>query len=80
MTHCVPASSPVHDRLEPGRVHDASSLTAGDIARFDAVTPRPLEDHPALEDAPLERMRLVQEAGPTGQVVLHLGGSADSHS
>ncbi|WP_168168438.1 hypothetical protein [Kytococcus sp. HMSC28H12] len=47
---------------------------------FDAVTPRPLEDHPALEDAPLERMLLVQEAGPTGQVVLHLGGSADSRS
>ncbi|MFL0460075.1 hypothetical protein ACH0CA_06315 [Kytococcus sedentarius] len=39
-----PASSPFHDRLEPGRVYDASSLTSGDIAMFHAVTLRPLEE------------------------------------
>lgn len=38
------ASSPFHDRLEPGRVYDASPLTAGDIAMFDAVSLRPLEE------------------------------------
>lgn len=35
---------PFHDRLEPGRVYDASSLTSGDIAMFHAVTLRPLEE------------------------------------
>lgn len=39
-----PASSPYHDRLEPGRVYDASALTEGGISMFDAVTLRPLED------------------------------------
>ncbi|OLT35325.1 hypothetical protein BJF82_00755 [Kytococcus sp. CUA-901] len=39
-----PASSPFHDRLEPGRVYDASPLAQGDISMFDAVTLRPLEE------------------------------------
>lgn len=55
-------------KLERARAETATLRSLANAARL-------LEDHPALE-----RMRLVQEAGPTGQVVLHLGGSADSHS
>ena len=40
----LPASSPFHDRLEPGRVYDAAPLTEGGISMFSSVELQPLEE------------------------------------
>lgn len=60
-TELATAAAEGRVQLERARAETATLRSLANAARL-------LEEHPALE-----RMRIVQEVGPTGQVVLHLG-------